>query len=270
MRARLASDPFSDPKPDAFAVSFSLEADRSWRATVRRTAGDAAPTERALRSTAADCAELAESVAFSIALAIDPRVLSGKPPEPPRPEPPAPVATPAPAAPAPAPAPAPTPVRLEAALSGAATLGSAPSVSGGGLLSIGVSRGPLLGLVELRVEAPGSAAVGTGAISTQVLGATALPCYHFPVVGLCGALFLGGMRVGSSGLTDAQNGTALVVALGPRLFAELQVLRWLSLRALLEASFVFTRTTITVGAAPAWVTPPVMGLVGAGAVFHFE
>ncbi len=249
VRARLSYDPFVDAAPTALQVSFSRSA-QEWIATVRSGA-----SERTLRSAAADCAELAEAVALSVAVAVDPRAFAPKPPP----------------APAPAPAPPPeVPLRWHAYAAPLVAFNAAPAPNAGALLGVGFSRGAFLAQLEARVDLPAGIAIAGGSVATQLLGAALVPCYTYRWLGVCAAVFAGAMRVTGEGLPDAQRASAFVFSAGPRVFLDVPLHAAFSLRPSAEVAAPFTRTTITVGTATAWVTPAVTAQLHLAAIFHFE
>jgi hypothetical protein len=196
--------------------------------------------ERTMRSDDNDCFELAASIAFATAVAVDPEAVQTRrlpPGRPPSTLPPVPQPSTPPPIPPPRPIAVDTPIanarrselglRLDAG--GTIEVGILPAVRGGlrlgaaldvGLWSIGVEGGALFS---------GSQASAYGTVSAYVLDGSLVPCLHHElahafVLDSCVVGSLGGMFSHASQVTRSRPTTDLFAAIGPR--AGLTVMPW--------------------------------------------
>ncbi len=267
--ARLGVDPFVTDA--ASKVTVKISAGKPLRAEVSL---ESAGATRKKALTGADCVELAQSAAVTVALVVDPLVVRA--PEPaPAPEPvaapPAPATAPPPAAPAPDPAP-PEP-RETLPLRWGAGLGI--SVNGG--LSLGVQ--PVLRAegrayagrwslgLEGRFAIPVTGGLQSGALTTSALLAAVVPCLHVWWFAGCADVTLGGLRLEGSALAAAQAATVFHASAGLRAVFSVPVSERLFISALAEGQVPFTRTSAVVGDTKVWTVPPVGGGLGVNVSF---
>lgn len=262
--ARLGVDPFVTGA--ASRVTVKIFSGKPLRAEVAVESDGAAPRRKVL--TGADCVELAQSVAVTVALVVDPLV--SRAPEPlPAPE------RAAEAAPAPAPPAAPPPEAVKPAEPAAPALrwgaGLGASVNGG--LSTGAQ--PVLRAegrayagrwsvgLEGRFAIPVTGALQSGAgLTTSALLAAVVPCLHFAWFAGCADVTLGGLRLEGSALSSAQAATVFHASAGLRLLFSVPVTERLFISALAEGQVPFTRTSAVVGTTKVWTLPPVGGGLG--------
>ncbi|MBI5482810.1 MAG: hypothetical protein HY906_28400 [Deltaproteobacteria bacterium] len=282
--ARLGRDPFRDSAPRLIRVAITRAGAGLQARIVTLEPSGTVSGVRSLGSPRSDCAELAAAVGLALAIAIDPLAASGRPPE--TWDEPAPASQPAtaPAAPdrasAPAAAepradgtttvhlaprpPAAAPERLFWFASGGAlvALGSAPGVTAGLVVQVGVRRGGFSFAVEGRGDFPREASAGDGGVYASLGLALVVPCYRFSRFAACGLLAGGGLRGSAHNLGEAHQELTAFAAAGARLAAEFAVGRrfWLSIQTDLLAPL--TPTSIQVDGASVWRTPAVSGTFG--------
>ncbi|HSY20766.1 MAG TPA: hypothetical protein VK841_01545 [Polyangiaceae bacterium] len=263
---------------------------------------------RALR-TEGPCADLLDTVALAIAIAIDPQSLTRAESTPnPVPEPDArpPAAareapTPPPAAPSPADS---GPARSEAGSSGApsaqrpvdrrdgADENGAPAVEAflGAVVSDGVAPGPAPGValgsallwkwvslgVDARIDAASgeTAPTGDGSVSSWLVVGTLAPCARFgplrvPLLA-CALIQAGSMQSGGSGVSERKTGSALWFATGGRLGVGIRLSAALELRARGDLVVDLARTSLLLDGAGVWRADPVAGSLALDGVVHFR
>ncbi len=272
---RLGYAPFDDAASDVLQVEVARKTPGFVARLVRTTPDGARKGERELFTPRSDCADLGETLAFAIIVAIDPLLLFRGPPDagesPPPPDAGAPDAGEADAGtPAAGPFDAgvqvaePAPISLEPAVGVAAgaswgfSPGVALSLRGEGRLRFGlVSLGVLL-----RAELLGRLAFSAGSIEATPLQAGLAPCVHLGGLSVC-AVLTGGVLVA---VTTASTRITPVAAAGARLSYELQFGR-LRPFAFVEAGAALARTSIFVGDTEVWLSPP--GWAGGGLGLFF-
>jgi hypothetical protein len=288
--ARVKYDPFFPWAPRTVVVSIT---ERDARLVARvELFDDRGQTEgtRELASSSSDCATLFDTLALTISIAIDPRVLTGPVTAPPAPAPmqeaPAGVDHPAPrddarvaadhdpeeappADPASASAPRDWPdFRLSAGARG--VLGTQPSPTGG--LAIGgalVFRRASIG-VELGADWPTSAdAPGGGRARAWVGSASLLPCAHLSLLRGCAVATAGRLEASGVGVAAAETRAAVYLALGARLAFEVPVAPRLALFAHADLMASMSRPTLRVGADDVWRAPPLSSALGIGVAAFF-
>ena len=270
VRARLGFDPFREPAEIAIRASVA-RTDGVLSATLLLSGEPSESAERRLVSRLADCSELAAAMELALSIAIDP--LSGS--RAPTPRTPAPVTVvisqpPPPSPPPPSREPG-TPKFLFATGGAAGSLGSALSPSLGFLAGFGLASERWSVAIEGRADLPTSRQVEGGSIRLSVLAGTLAPCVHRRPFGGCllaTAIALRGS--GHDGLTEAQQLTTTVVALGARAVLELPRAGSFAVRAYADVLGPLTRTTLKVGTEPVWTTPALSVTLGLAAVVNFR
>lgn len=269
---RLGKDPFTDDGQRTVRVSFdATDAGLSADVQVQDAAGAVQGTRR-LQSAQADCAELAQSTALAVSIAVDPLVLT-RPAAPPPPDAGAPslatavepsVAAPPPRRPveptprpAEPPAPPPKPSEPDVLVFGAlgVDLFSAPSVTLRADVD-GVWDGPWwrAGL-GLSSTGPGVLAVPRGEVAGWKVTAGPLACLKTGVVGVCGVARFGVLHSWASGLTRPRGVTTPSVQLAAVPYVELKPSGLLRLRFQAGVLVDPLPTWLEVGVAEVWRTP---------------
>jgi hypothetical protein len=283
--ARLGYDPFvPEGRHDAAVAIEKHHGKLVARARVTRQ-GQTEPGVRELGGTPDQCEALAQALATTVAIALDP-VRGRRGPETsspalpaslPAPAPaPAPVFTPAPVIvfwPPPPPytfKPAPvhrhTPVSFFGVARGLAAIGAAPGPTLGGELGIGLGVGAFSITGALRVEAtPGTAIEASGdAIEATMFTGDVIPCGHLARWSLCGLARLGVFEGRSPSVVRPRLGGSLYFAVGARGGYALPITDALALTAGLEAAVPLLRTTLTIDQAVAWTAPPISAALDLG------
>ncbi len=277
--ARLGYDPFRDDSDRVIAVTITRET-KGFRAILElRDAAGQVLGKRTLTSSAADCNELASSIALALTIAIDP--LGGAPSAsvsappsatasaPPRPE----VASVPVAPPAPSVAPPPPPRTLWpfAALGGIAAINAAPQLTFGLTTTFGLHAERYSIAIEGRVDAETSK-LGTngGEVRSSILAGALVPCLHQDVLMVCGIAAYGALRGVGGGVPEARDDRSPWAALGARIGLEATIYGPIAFRAHADALALLTRTTLRVQGRDTWTTPGVSILLGLGVVAHFR
>jgi hypothetical protein len=212
------------------------------------------------------CADVVQAAAMIIAETLDPI----QPPPPPAPPPILTVAPPPP----PRATVEPDPLELHAGLGAWLSLGTAPRPAAGLSADFGLRWSPISLSAELRWDPPASAEVGGGArLSTWRLLGALVPCGHwsresFGLFG-CGVMQVGKLGATNESFVSAPGSSALYLAAGARLGAELRLTPLtphLGLRVMGEMMATPSRGTIWIGDQPAWTMPRFSGGAGLGVV----
>lgn len=289
--ARVGYDPFFPWAKRTVVVSI---AERDARLVARvELFDDRGQTEgtRELSSSSADCATLFDTLALTISIAIDPRVLAGPVTAPPAPAPaqvaPAGVERTAPGGDARLPAdrdaeesapvgdgvtPSPPRDRPDFRLSAGArgVIGTQPSPTGGVALGGAVVfRKASIG-VELGADWPTSAdAPGGGRARAWVASASLLPCAHVSLLRGCAVATAGRLEASGVGVAAAETRAALYVALGARLALEVPLTPRLAVFTHADLMVSAGRPTLRVGADDVWRAPAVSSALGIGVAALF-
>jgi len=284
--ARVGYDPFF-PYATRTVVATLTRRDGAFVATVDLVdERGIAHGARELRSTAG-CSDLLDTVALTIAIAIDPQSLAGPAPAPA--SAPAPAPAPAPAsAPAPAPAPAlasaepdrdmPTPrpptsprsTTVEASAGAVASLGVAPGPAVGVALGADL-RWRLFSLgVEGRVDAPASkAAQGGGEVSSWLTVGALVPCAYYGPLMACALLQGGSMQSSATGVPDTHPRQVAWWAAGGRIGVLLPLGADLHLRLRTDVVADLQPATLELDGGSVWPAPAVAASFGADALLRF-
>ena len=274
---RLGRDPFAASAPERVLVHLG-GARRGFRARITLIGAPPFHGIRKLTSPDPACVELGETVALTIAVAIDPLVLVRPDPPPPRPGPigvrraadreeERPLIARLDPEPTP-PEPPDMPVRGELGV----------YAVGGAALAPGITLGPRLGVAVVGDGwALGAAAslhlLGAGDVEQGGSGRVAAPigagelhgCLRFGPWSTCAVLAVGVQRFGGDGVTGAAD--ALWVAPGLRLGGRLPLSPGIALAATVEGMFPVTRARARVSGETVWETPAAALALGLGVVF---
>jgi hypothetical protein len=101
-----------------------------------------------------------------------------------------------------------------------------------------------------------------GSITTSLLVAELVPCFHLGVLGACGLIDAGVRRSAGIGLTPAHTVSDPYFALGARVAVDLAITRWLWVRPQLDLWIPTTGTTLTVAGTRVWDSPAVSPAAG--------
>ncbi len=279
--ARLGYSPFVASAP-LTAHTKAQCSSRACTATLVLVQAGQPRRERTLDAAAGQCRDLMESLGLALALALDPQLLTREPPpaqsSEPAPAPPPPPQKPPPVilvqAPPPEPEPAPPPpsepLKFQGAVTGHGALGLSPYPTGGAAVGAGLRYGWFGLLAEGRFDAPRSAPVIGGQVTSSVLLGSLFACGHLKGVGLCVSGSGGALQVAGA-LPGGRLDTSPVVLVGGRVQYEWMFLDWLGVRAHVDVSGVITRTTVRTTEVPVvWRTSQVAGDAGLGLVVLFE
>jgi hypothetical protein len=264
--ARLGYDPFT-VSAERLSVVDVAPSRRELLARVRLFDAEGAPEgAREVRASPTHCADLFDSVALTVAIAIDPLAMNG-----PRPQ----VAEAKPAVPAPSAAPegwptAEAPVapqreeevdRFGLGVLGA--LGSAPSPTVGLILSteLGFASNRFHLGMDARADLPASDGTEKGRVVGSLLVADVTGCLGRTFVG-CAVLTAGVARVSSSDVGVSRTVYPFFAAAGVRAGMDFPLLRDVAIRPYLEVALVPTRHTLRIDGEERFTFPPFMASAG--------
>jgi hypothetical protein len=224
-----------------------------------------------------DCADLVDTVALAIAIAIDPRSLAPRPataPAPAQAAPPAPAPEPRePPREPPAnslPAPPGVPVTFDGVVGLVASAGVAPTLAMGGAIGAVVRWRRVSLEIDGRVDAPASVpAQGGGRVSTWLASLTVAPCAHAGVLVACALAQGGAMR--ASG--DETGGTDTWVnwwAAGARFGVTTPLSERIAFRLRSDLVANLEPQRLDLNRIRAWTAPPMAESLGADLVGHFR
>lgn len=278
---RLGYDPFDAHATWIFRVRVDGRSKRPHAEIM--TERDGAPAgKRGLDE--ATCDALSETLAATVAIAIDPIGVSQEssrtspedalPPLPPPPRAPASAIEP------PAPPP-PTPQRPLADprrvvpflyLDGTVTIGRTAGVALGGRGGVGVEYGALSVAGEARGEATPDAVALTSLDSVywSVLSGALVACGHKGLFELCGVGALGSLQAKARDVARPSLKGTLFASLGARVGIQMPLTADVALRGNAELGIPLVRTTFSIDEQPAWTAPAVNGTFAIGVVTRFR
>ena len=282
---RLGFDPFDASAKSKVSARIYKDG-KTLRATVEVIDATGAVTgSRELSSTKNDCVELASAMTLTISMVVDPlgkgppappplptpSATPSSPPQPPPPEPVAPlVIAPPPRTIDTPPAPASEErTRLRLGLGGEGALGFAPRSSFGATAAIGLDLGTFSIDLEGRRDAPTTAAVGRGNITTAVSLASLVPCLHRRAVVVCAVASLGALQAKGGGVDVTSSQSSVFVGVGLRGGVEVPISKAFSLFARLEVLAPLIRTSVRLDGDEVWSAPTLSGSLGLGALVFF-
>jgi len=254
--ARLGSDPFMTEATSLVTVKVSAGA------PVQAEVALESPGTQTRRKTlsGADCTELMQSVAVTVALVVDP-VLKRAEPAPPPPPPvvvieekkPEPIAPPPPAPPA-----------FQWGLSVGATANIGLSTGVQPTLRIeGRMRAPIWSLgLEGRFAWPVTGALTQGALTTSAVLGAVVPCLHWKWLAGCADFSAGALRLEGQALATARAASVFHASVGLRVLFTVPVTEHFAIGAMAEGQVPLTRATALVGTERVWTVPAVGGGVG--------
>lgn len=260
--SRLGYDPFVVAAQQRALTRFE-QGSRGYSASLELVREGEAPRTRTLSSESTDCRDIAESLALALTLAIDPQFLVREPVPVSSAEPPSAPATAAEEA-------APSSEPIELALYGGAlgSVGLSPQPTVGGHLGLGLRYGAFALYGEGRIDLPVSIELPAGAVRTNLLLGTLLPCLQWRHFAACVSLSVGALQVDGR-LAFGRRDTSLAVKAGVRLQYEWMAFRHVGLLLHGEVDAVPTRVTVFADDAAIWSTSPVAANVGLGIIGVF-
>lgn len=274
--SRLGYDPFF---PQARATLFAELKRKKSTYTARIKLVDEQNVVRGARElshSGPHCADLIDTMALSISVAIDPKsLLDGRQPAEPQEvsassEPlavppvaeatPVPTVTSQPARPASPPpdAPPPTPpahTSMIVSIAGAGWGGAAPAPNVGVLGGIGLRFGRVDVMVEGRADLPAATEVRLGTVRTSFLGGTLVPCGRLGIVFGCGIATLGQLSAEARGLAIPRSDDALYSFVGLRLGVGVPMSSRIDLRVQSDVLYALTPRTLLIDGQSAYAMP---------------
>jgi hypothetical protein len=283
--ARLGYDPFFPWARQTVVVQVWRESGK-YRARLQLVdAQGLAHGTRALASSQATCAELFDTAALAISIAMD--SLPRNEPEPEAPPVPAtggnaqpsgpPPAPPAPLPPEPA-APAPPPPEPRARLAGfagaevLAAFDAEPEIAAG-LAAFGGVVGPSASIaLELRADAPAStsSAEGAGSVRAWSYGLSLVPCGRVGALSLCALGTASLVYARGEGITVPQSDHGVAAAAGARVGLEWPLSSVFALRTHLDGLVALRRVHLQIDGEDAWTAPVASVALAAGIAARFE
>jgi hypothetical protein len=274
VRERVGFDPF-----DAAAtrvISCRIEKIRHMlRARIDVVDGTGQPANaRELVSKHADCQELAEAVALTLTIAINPLILAERtsperlpaPTSAVAPMSPAHLAPVSPAVSVPLATAPPRSFHLRVGARADTAAGLDPGLAYGGTLHLGIQRRQLSAGLEFRVLAPSSLAMGRGSIHVWQWAVLLAPCAHRGGFLACLVGSAGMVHGRGEGYAVNEQSSSPTAAAGLRGGWEYPLLGdRLRLAVTLDVLAAMTRTHFSLGGADAWTTQPVGAALGVGA-----
>jgi hypothetical protein len=284
--AELGYDPFVDGSLDMIKLRFDNDETRIV-ATIARS-GPRGVSSRKLEE--GECAELGASVAFAVALQIDPSIALGKPDRDPpstllseqKPQK-APPITPLP------PRPRPSDVTQSEAASVVVGVAVAAGVVAGAGLVPGISVGPEIGVAlegdfwSVGVSAlgivPGEEQTSAANVTASIVRGNVTPCLsaHFieELAGsFCGNVGLGALFGEASNVSRSTPTTEFHAAVGPRVALSIEPWKMFGIRAGALVDVALARVHLTIDdrgkSREVWVTPAVAALGDLAAVLRFQ
>ena len=291
--ARLGYDPFLAFAPATMFAEIS-KVGREYRARIKLV--DDKNVVRGTRELAYDgdrCADIIDTMALSMSIAIDPTSLMRAPEASPvaalpsaEPASPTPIATespqptptqpPQPAKPRrPAPTPptndtgATTPLAFDAGGGPSVWFGAAPAPNASGELFLRLRKGDFSVALEGRLDAPADAILSNGSVRTALTLASLVPCGHIRWFGVCFVGSLGEVRATSGQVAISREASAIHAAVGPRAALDIPVVGPLSVRAYASLLLSLTSQSLELDGASAYVLSRVSGGIGAGVALRF-
>ena len=275
--ARLGYAPFTYGATRTVVVKIA-RAGKGLRATIELLdSSGRSQGSRTVDSQSSDCTELASSIALDVSMAIDPVHAMRAPQSTPQPNPDAPprLSPPvllSPAAPGESPPPATSrePIKMLIAAGPVVAIGTAPGVSLGAALQIGVRWKGFSAAVEGRADLPASASAANGArVQSWLIAVSLLPCFHVRVAHGCAVGMLGSLSATATDIARPNREQTLFAAAGVRGGVEWWFAANLGVQAHADVLAPITRTTLRIDGRDAWTTSPVALGGGIALAGHF-
>jgi hypothetical protein len=224
------------------------------------------------------CDELIESAALAIAIAIDPRALTG-------PAPPPPAEAPAPPSPSP-------PVEAEVTAPAAAERPAAPTSPAlrwraqlGSRIAVGLEPGAAVGLAaggavifshaslgaEVESFLPTTTTAASGSIArVWLVDGAVVPCWRSLPLSVCGVGRIGRLEGTGDHVVDPRTDASVFVALGARAGVEVALAARVFFHFDGEIDGTLVRPTLESGPETLWRAPAANGMLAASLSYDFE
>jgi hypothetical protein len=152
---------------------------------------------------------------------------------------------------------------------GAAGVEPGPTVGGAAFAGLRARAASVS--VELRGDAPASAASASspGRVRAWSLQVEVVPCARYRAASFCALGVLGQLHAVSTGITNPRADEGLFVATGARVGFDWPLSERLSLRTHLDATVDLRRAHMQISGNEAWTAPLVAGTAAAGLAVHF-
>jgi hypothetical protein len=272
---RVGYDPFFAWVKQAVVASMAPDGKRGFVAHIRLV--DEHGIEAGTRELHADgaCADLLDTAALAIAIAIDPQSLTPRPlaekpaPRPPPPPPPPAAGPKEEAPPEPRPAPTGSPVTFDVIAGAVVSAGVAPAMAVGARLGAEARwRDVSMGL-DGRIDGPASApAQGGGRVASRLIVATLAPCAHAGPLFACALVQVGQMKATGEVSGGLDRLTSWWGA-GGRLGVLAPMSHGAAFRVASDVVRDLARPKLQLNGPP-WEAPPVAGSLGVDLVLHFQ
>ncbi len=284
--ARLGFDPF-DPEARLQTAVAIVERKGRLSGTVELRDQDGKVVgSRHVEAPAGQCSALADSLALTLAIAIDPQLLTRAPAPPPAQEPPtpavqAPQEAPAPPeATAPNPQPPPTipppraatnriPLHWEASAGATVAAGLLPQTAFGFFLQGSVRSGRFVGSIEGAVFPESVLPAAGGRVHTSAIRGALRGCGVAGPFGFCLRVTGGAFRALGDGFRLDRRGMLPTATVGPLVFAERKFFSGLIGRLALGLDVPLLRSSVYVGSEEVWQAPTLALDAGASLGWEF-
>ncbi|MGA9524261.1 MAG: hypothetical protein WBV82_22595 [Myxococcaceae bacterium] len=279
--ARLGFDPF-DPDARLLTTVAIVKRNSRLQGTVElRDEDDKLVGAREVEAPVGQCSALADSLALTLAIAIDPQLLTRvasppaaepAPPTPPAPAPPAPepVPTPAPPMPQHRPSTPKWPVHLEASAGAAVAAGLLPQTAFGVFLQAGVRSGRFLASVEGTFFSESVLSAAGGRVHASALRGSIRACGLAGPFGFCVRGSGGVLRALGDGFKLDRRGILPTATVGPLVFAERKLFSGVFGRVAVGLDVPLLRSSVYVGNQEIWQAPPVAFDAGVSLGWEFR
>ncbi len=259
----LGYDPFSEPAERVVVVRLQPEEGGLVAHLTLSDENGVLLGERVVASSSGDCRELSDALALAISIALDP-VSAG------RPIVQRPSTLPATELEPVASTPTSDPLQLLVGVGVLGAAGAAAIPNLGFELAAEVRWKHLALALGGRADLPAGVAVGTGSVSTSLLVAEVMPCWHAGWFGGCVVGQVGAQSASANNLYQARQTTGPYAAVGARGLFELPLTGSFGLRLGLEllAPLIKTNVYASTTGGSAFTTPPLSGDLTLGAVFR--
>jgi len=243
---RLGYDPFQEEAATHLFTRIVAHGGGLQASVVLRDGAGRVLGKRLVRSTSADCVELASALVLAISIVLDPPRVPAPPPRPPAPA-----------------------LAIEGLLFAHGALGAAPATVLGVGAGAALSRADRSLGLELRMDLPRSEEVSGGSVRTYAVMGLLSGCARFRALGVCGVAGGGALRASGEGFVETNAATRPVLLVGPRLLAEIPIGDTFSLSAHADALVSLVQTTLRVRDW-SWTTPVFSGVLAVGLAARFH
>jgi hypothetical protein len=271
--ARLGYDPFRSGAAERLEVVVAW-GKKGLRGEVRWVgSSQTAARGRVFEAPADDCAELGQTLALAMSIAIDPFEERSSPSQPSDPVDPAAIrdvgrANPGP----PDERTQPTPYRIVPRLGAGAivSMGLVPDGGPGGFVAIGADYGALSITGEGRFHASQTLHSGPGSIEISARSLLVVPCFRANWLSICGVVTRGTLHGSATGYDRIYQADSPLWETGLRLALSYPASNLVQLSAFAEGQMVLEGTSFNVDGASVWRVRPATFVVAGAFSFHFH